>query len=351
MGPGVARRWWWCSRAAARGGAATGSPPITPTTTAKVAEPTRASPVAGARGRRGGRQAGPVRGRRRGPAGRAGRRCREAPRGARRSSAPVPVGRPDAGSVDDAAAGVEHGDDGHQVEGGVGHHVHAQPAGPVRDEGQDARRTRPARPAGRARRGPARTAARRRPPPPTRPTVRAGRRAERPRGEQPGQRPEEQPPEEQLLEERGADHREDGDDREARRRGPRRSACWSAPLKLWRWLMNGGVEQRHQDLAPDADERCRPGRWAGTAGRGRPRSAWSPGPGWPATGRRRSRPTGRPGSSADVPLRRLEASDLRELAPLAGQGGGRISMKIRATIWPTTKPIRARAARPTPSPR
>src|SRR5271154_6885594 len=40
-------------------------------------------------------------------------------------------------SVDDAAPVGRNGDDGHQVEGGVGDHVHAQPSGAVRDGGED----------------------------------------------------------------------------------------------------------------------------------------------------------------------------------------------------------------------
>ena len=106
-----------------------------------------------------------------------------------------------------------HARDGDQVEGGVGHHVHAQPPGAVRDEGQDhAEEGEPGEllelAVGRPNSRPSITTAA------TMPSTRA---ADDPveRREQPGQPPQEQAPEEELFHERGPDHGEDGDDHEA----------------------------------------------------------------------------------------------------------------------------------------
>ena len=220
------------------------------------------------------------------PAGLGGRRDRSAPRGRRR---PVDDGR--LRSVDRRPARFEAiAITATRLKRGVGHHVHAEPPGPVRDDGRGST-PKTARPAQlqRARRGPGRRAARRGRPRPRSPGP-APRRRRRRRRRTAERAPRKSSPRKNSSSKNGAPTTvQDRDDREPAAVGPPGELGSVGALKLWRWL-----DERHVDRArPGSGRRYRsatPSRSIQPERAGRGRRTRLPGP---------PRPAGQPGRAEE----------------------------------------------------
>src|SRR3984957_7904806 len=153
-------------------------------------------------------------------------------------------------SVDDGAPARRNGDDGDQDEGGMGDHVHAQAPGAVRDRGQDhaedgqARQLHPFA-VGQAEEQPVDDHGQ----DDSGGTGPAGRPQLREQADEPLQ---EQPAEEQLLHGRGEEHGEDRDHDEPATVGASRQLLRGA-VEVVDVVLERGVDDGHEDLAPDAD--------------------------------------------------------------------------------------------------
>ncbi len=197
-------------------------------------------------------QVGPPRPRR--PRGQPPEERRTLPRGGEAHARPR-LGRGDIdrrGHLERGAEGHRRhdgGGHGHQIERGVGDHVHSEPAGPVGDARQDDPEQRQAQQlerfgVGQAEEHPGDHDGQGRPHPP----------ADGP--EQTGQGAEKDAPEEQLLEEGRPHHRADGDDDEAQpvRPAGQPLARRVEPLgEIVHVVGDGDVDQGHQDLPADPD--------------------------------------------------------------------------------------------------